>query len=108
MAKFAARQRVRQDGYSIVVDGSKDITTAGTAEQLAADQTCASVLIQVRYNNVGRFVAIGASTVVAAQTGRRGIILAKGQIIELLVTNLNLIWLDVLQNGDGVTFTCFS
>lgn len=84
-------------------DGRKIVTTAGTAEMLAADTPCKEVLIIAELDNIG-YVVIGGSTVVAAASTRRGIPMSAGGSLEIVTNNLNTVYLDVTVDGDGVTY----
>lgn len=84
-------------------DGTKTVTTAGTAVQLATDTECFSVTIQAHPDNTGD-VVVGGPNVVAATAGRRGLSLLNTQWATFRVSNLNQIWLDATQDGDKVNY----
>lgn len=87
-----------------VRDGLKNVTTAGTAERLVAARTAAYALtIQAKFSNTD-VICVGDSTVVAANTGQRGIPLQPGMSITLNVEDLYQVWIDAAVNGEGVTF----
>lgn len=88
---------------STVGDGSKDITTAGTAEALGSDVAVKEVWITANDDNTGK-VYVGTTTV----SSTRGLKMFPGQTHKFTVSNLNLLYLDVDTNGEGVTFTYFS
>jgi hypothetical protein len=50
-------------------------------------------------------VTVGGSDVVGAEATREGIPLAKGVGVRLEVSNLAAVFVDVITDGDGVTFT---
>lgn len=88
-------------------DGSKSVTTAGTAEPLVgASVPCKKVWIQADGNNTGD-IFIGGSTV----DNTRGIHLEIHQankahnILEIEIDDLQKIFVDAENNGEGVTFT---
>lgn len=93
---------VEPDGHGGVADGTTTVTTAGTAVQLSA-AACKRVLIQAHEDNTDA-VAIGASTVVASKSGRRGMILYATQSAEFLVSNLNLLFVDAAVSTEKINF----
>lgn len=88
-------------------DGRKTVTSAGSAEALAASTTCKRVVICAETDNTGT-VVVGGSTVVAALGTRRGIPLGPGDVFELEIDNLADVYLDSTVSTDGVTFTYFT
>jgi hypothetical protein len=94
--------------YPNIADGIKAVTTAGTAVALVTASTlCRMVIIQARPENTG-VIVVGASTVVASQTTRRGIALVPGQFVTLRVTDLANLYLDSTVSGEGVSFVYFN
>ena len=89
-----------------VGDGRKTVTTAGTAEQFTA-QACKYVIIVGLPGNTNG-VVIGGSTVVAATGTRRGVVLYAEQSQRFDITNMNLLYIDSITNGEGVAFTYFN
>jgi len=85
-------------------DGNKSVTTAGTAVVLSTSIASKKVTITANINNSG-IICVGASTVVANQTGRRGTPLFPGDSLSLEISNVGLIYIDATVNGDGVTYT---
>ena len=49
-------------------------------------------------------IAVGASTVVAAEGTQRGIPLFSSGSVTISIDNLNKVWIDSTINGEGVTF----
>ena len=105
-------QRLKSKGGALLIaagpsasslgDGVKDVSTAGTAERLvAASTSCKWVIIVAKCGNTGK-VYVGASTVDAGN--ERGAPLDPGDSIRLDVEDLHEVWLDVENNGDGVSF----
>ncbi len=95
-------------------DGTKTVTTAGTAERLVAASTPAKwVVIYSNDGNTGLFIVVGSSTVVASEGTRRGGI-AYPRITDDLAQNTPLripgpldltdLWVDVGTNGDKAHF----
>jgi len=89
---------------SVLGDGRKIVTTAGTAEKLVSTATsCKWVIIVAEEDNTGTIV-IGSSTVVAAKATRRGVPLNAGDSIMILIDDLSKIYIDSTVSGEGVTF----
>lgn len=88
-------------GNSVIGDGVKIVTTAGTREQLSASSVpCKKVYIQALYTNTDSIVVGGATIAVG-----RGISLLAGGTIEMTASDLNLVYIDSVVNGEGVTYT---
>jgi hypothetical protein len=85
-----------------LADGRKTVAAAGTAEQFTALE-CRSVAITALSSNTNP-VVIGASTVVAAVATRRGTPLTAGQTLTIAVSNMNLLYIDAVTSGEGVSF----
>ena len=79
--------------------GSKT-TNAATRAQLHAGQACREVLVTAKPGNTG-WVYIGDVTVSSTVFGKR---LGADQSLKAAVNNLNLIYIDVSVNGEGVDF----
>lgn len=90
-------------------DGRKTVTTAGTRVQLSTTSVpCKRIEIQAMEANTD-VIVVGGATVVAgasADSGatRRGRLLFPSQSIVLTVNNLNLVYLDSVVSGEGVTY----
>lgn len=82
------------------LEHGQQTTNAGTAIQLAVDQACREVRVTAKPANTGD-VYVGGSTVAAASNGGT---LGAGDAIVLAVSNLNLVWIDVSVNGEGVDY----
>lgn len=79
------------------------IATAGTPVQFTA-AACKSILVVALPTNTFR-VAIGDSNVNADSANLRGIPLDPLQGVSLDIGNANLLYLDVLGDGQGITYT---
>lgn len=79
------------------------ITTAGTPAALST-LTCKAVFVVALPTNTQR-VAVGGSTVDAADSTFNGIPLEPLQGVSIEVNNADDIYLDVLGNGHGVSWT---
>lgn len=90
-------------GATSIGGGSKNVTSAGTAEQLSASSVpCKRVHIRAKYNNAG-YVFIAGSGVENDQTN--GVFLNPQDSLTLNISNLNAVWIDAQTNGEGVVFT---
>lgn len=78
------------------------VTTAGTRVQLAS-HACRRVIVQALPNNSNE-VAVGDVTVVAAISTRVGIGLQPGFTMEFLIANTNLLYVDAITSGEGITY----
>lgn len=91
---------------TIAGDGTKAVTTAGTAEALGSQATkCVYIFIQGHSDNTGS-VYIGSSTV--SKTGKRGIELPPGQSTGLPAGDLNDVYVDCDTSGDSCAFVYFT
>jgi len=80
--------------------GSKVVTTAGTRVQLsAASVPCKKVTLQSITTNTGK-IYIGDNTVSAST----GVYIYPANSWTLTVSNLNLIYLDADNSGEGVVY----
>ena len=91
-----------EEGHGGVGDFIKTVTTAGTAEQLASN-ACKRVIITALPDNTNP-VALGASTVVASTTATlRGVNLFATQSAAFIINNTNLLFVDSVTNGEGIS-----
>lgn len=98
----------RNYSFEKINDGTKSVTTAGTAEALVASSTaCRMVEIQAMAGNTNN-IAVGSSTVVATAGSERGLVLAPSQSVAIRVKDLNDIYIDAVTNGEGVSFAYFN
>lgn len=96
-----------QGTYRNMASGNKSVTTAGTRVQLISTATQAKRLdITANIGNTD-VVTIGDSTVVGAQSGRKGVPIGNGNTYTFGITDLSLIYIDSISNGDGVSFNYF-
>ena len=89
-----------------VGDGKKVVTTGGTRVQFDS-QACKYVIIVGLDTNTNA-ITIGGSTVVGAAATRRGVPLFAAQSQRFDVTNMNLLYMDSITNGEGVSFAWFN
>jgi hypothetical protein len=92
---------------TVIGQGRKIVTTAGTPVALAASTSCKSVTIQAEKDNTDD-VIIGGSGVVGALATREGIYLAPGDSIDVPIDDLSKVYVDSLVNGEGVTYVYFN
>ena len=87
-----------------VGDGTVNLTTAGTAQQVSTSSVpCKRVIITAHESNTNA-ITVGASTVVGALVGRRGKTLFPTQSEEFFVQNLNILYFDGITTGDDIHF----
>jgi len=86
-------------------DGRAIVSSAGTRVKLSTKSVlCYKVEITAEEDNAG-VVVVGAETVTANIATRRGVYLNAGDSYTITdVNNLNKIWLDATEDGDGVTY----
>ena len=86
------------------VTGQKDVTTAGTAEQLPDVEipNGFAVVIKAKSTNTGR-IYIGNSKA-NAEDHSVAFSLGANEWVELKITNLNLVWIDADVDGEGVEY----
>ncbi len=86
--------------------GRQTVAVAGTRVQLSSTSVeCRWVLISAETDNTNP-VTVGGSNVVGALATRQGTPLsATSPPLRLDVDNLTDVWIDVVTNTEGVTFT---
>ena len=109
--KWNASMQVRTEGGSpmtpyglgpVIADGTTTVTTAGTAVQISTTSVpCYGIYVTGHESNVGA-VVVGASTVKAALTGRRGYTLYPTNAQKFSVTDANLLYVDAVNSGDKI------
>lgn len=93
--------------FTAIASGVMNVTNAGTAEPLVGAPTPASsVDITPLASNTGNNVYIGDSSVNG--TTNPGITLTIGQVYSIAIDDLEKIYVDVDQNGDGVSFNYYA
>ena len=90
--------------YKNASGGSKDVTAAGTAEQLTSTSTPVPIgtklVILAKMTNAGD-VKIGYTAAVA-EGATPLFVLKRGQYLRIAVDNANIVYLDVTVSGEGV------
>ena len=96
------------DVASAITSGLKASTTPGTAVVLGASTNAKKVDVQAFWTNAG-LVAVGGSGVLAAENKtEKGAILQPGQGAVFHVNNLNILYLDVVTSGDGLSYNVYT
>lgn len=104
MADTAVDKLTRAITKKTIADNRKVVASAGTAEALEdAENVVDFVTLTAETNNTG-VMAVGASTVVAALSTRRGTPLFNGESKTLDGVDLNEVYIDATVTGDGVTY----
>ncbi len=96
-------------GASIIGNGTKTVTTLGTSVQLSSSSVpCKRVWIQSYESNGsltnGGLVVVGGSAVVAAAATRNGYALYPTQGAWFEVSDLNLLWIDSVDNSAKISY----
>ena len=98
----------KPQGYGTIGTGRKTVTTAGTAVQLSSTSVpCKKVIIIGEEDNT-ETIAVGGSSVVAALSTRQGIPLAAFHSDVFYIDNLNKIYIDSVEDGEGVTYVYYN
>lgn len=93
-----------EGGYRYLVSGNATVVTAGTPVQLSnTPQQAKRLDVTANYNN-SDMVVVGGSGVVGAAVGRKGVPIAPGNTYTFTITDVSLVWIDAVSNGDGVSF----
>lgn len=86
----------KQSGSIDSLAGEKTISTAGSAEELASDTDCSSVTIQAKKSNT--------DSVYIGDDSDQYLELDPGESISIAVNNLNLLYIDVEVDDEGVNY----
>lgn len=85
--------------------GRLAVTTAATAEALTTTTACRKVWISCLSDNTSSLVVVGDSAVVALEASRQGITIFKNNTFgPFYIDDLSKMFVDVLTNGDGVSY----
>lgn len=97
-----------QDVPQSITSGKKQVATAATAVALASTAACRAVAVTALDTNLGIVVVGGSDVVAAAGTQasptRKGIPLRPLDTITIPIKDPSLIFVDALNNNDGVSF----
>ena len=85
--------------YTILGNGKITVSTPGSASALGVPTTTASITIRALASNTGK-VYVGTASV----SSSNGFQLSPQETMSLDLNNLNKIWLDVDNAGEGVTY----
>ena len=87
-----------------IADGRKTVSSAGSEVTLESSTNVVDfVIITAETDNTGT-ITVGADTVVASLSTRRGTPLNAGDTVSLGGVDLNEVYLDSTVSGDGVTY----
>ena len=91
-----------------VTGGADGVTTDDTnGTVLGGDVNCKKIDIQAQTDNTG-VVAVGFTGVDATIATGTGILLNAGDVYSLEINNLNLIYIESSESGEGVRYTYFT
>lgn len=93
--------------YSTITSGRKTVTTPGTAVTLGASTAIKAIIVTTLQTN-GDIVAVGGSTVLAAEGTRNGTPLYPGQSVVMYINDLASVYIDAVVAGEGVAFNYFT
>lgn len=93
--------------YENIADGRKGVASAGTAERLVSASTAIRKVVIKAFPENTDVVVVGASTVVASLSTRRGISLSPGESVTLRVSDLYNVYADAVVSAEGVSFVYF-
>lgn len=97
--------KVSPEVPSVITNGRKVVSTAGTRETLVAVSTPAKgVVIMAISTNTG-ITAVGGATVVATAATQQGVVILAGEAVTLAIDDLIKVYLDVTISGNGVIYT---
>lgn len=102
---FVIRQRTVLANKPAWTHGQKDVTTAGTAEQLpdVAVPDGFELVVQAKPDNTGNIYPAKSKALAESATARFES-LGAGDAITLKVTNANLVWIDASVSGEGICY----
>lgn len=89
--------------YSVLGNGVKNVTTAGTAVQLATTTSSTTVTIRSKAANTG-LIYVGTVSV----SSSNGFQLSPSESVSLDIDNLSKIYIDAAVSGNGVTYIYLS
>lgn len=93
--------------YRSITSGRQVVTSAGTRVPLVSTPTaCKRVDVMAETNNTN-YIVVGGSGVIALEATRKGIPLSGGMSFTFYIRELSDIYVDALENGEGVTFVFF-
>lgn len=94
--------------YTSILDDRKVVAAAGTREQLKTVSTPCKLVVITALGTNTKDVVVGSVAVVADAAGRIGTPLISGQSTAIYIDDLNKIYVDVEQSGEGILFTYFN
>jgi len=105
LAQIAAKEIGILANKDAVIIGQKNVTTAGTAEQLPdipVPDGCQPIILAKPENT--EYIYLGTSKVQAEDSSSRFSRLEAGDSFIRQITNLNIFWIDASVSGEGITF----
>jgi hypothetical protein len=104
LSSSVAPRSAIEGSRSQFITGQKNVTTAGTPEQLPSVSVPDGfkVIIMAKPGNTGDIYLGNSATILSAS--QRFDKLEAGDSVPLQVTNTNLIWIDSSVNGEGICY----
>lgn len=91
-------------GYGKIITGTKTVTTAGTAVQVTTSATPIGG-VWVAADMGGGPLAVGDSSVLAANSSQQGVILTPGNPSTFIpINDLSLLWVDAQTSGHKLCY----
>lgn len=99
--KIAKNSSVNTNSPKSIASGSKDVSSAGTAEKLVSSSTpCKEVIIVAKSDNTGK-IYVGGSSVSSSD----GAFIFAGATMRISIDDVSSIWIDADTSNEGVQFT---
>lgn len=94
-----------QNTYRTMSSQRKTITASTTAEAISSLE-CKRVDLQALLSNTNN-IAVGGTTTEATVGSEKGVVLAAGDTYTFYVDSCNDVYVDVITDGEGVSFNYF-
>ena len=95
--------KVAVGGAAAIVSSRKVTAAAGTAIVLGTSLPCREVQVTALPTNTS-YIAVGGTATLATAGSEAGVILAPGQGAVFTVSNVNVLYVDSLVTGEGLSF----
>ena len=97
------------NNFDKIGSGRQTVSNSGTRVQLSTENIPAQrVIVTAEIDNTDTVVIGGANVVASPDTAIVGTPLAPGDSFTVMVNNVNKVYVDAQNNGEGVTYTYLS